>query len=87
MQNKILSNIDSLIGDENSHFLLAVSGGVDSMVLLDLFQKNHDSLKYSVAHINHNYHSESKRMENFVKVKLVIKKYIESRWLKLKIAE
>ena len=26
---------DSLIGDENSHFLLAVSGGVDSMVLLD----------------------------------------------------
>jgi len=69
MQNKILSNIDSLIGDENSHFLLAVSGGVDSMVLLDLFQKNHDSLNYSVAHINHNYHSESKRMENFVKVK------------------
>ena len=69
MQNKILSNIDSLIGDENSHFLLAVSGGIDSMVLLDLFQKNHDSLNYSVAHINHNYHSESKRMENFVKVK------------------
>ena len=67
MQNKILSNISSLIGNGKPHFLLAVSGGVDSMVLLDLFQKNHELINFSVAHINHNYHSESKRMEHFVK--------------------
>ena len=67
MQNKILSNISSLLENEKSHFLLAVSGGIDSMVLLDLFQKNHELLNFSVAHINHNYHSESNRIENFVK--------------------
>ena len=43
MQNKILSNIDSLIGDENSHFLLAVSGGVDNIVIIKIKKKNHDS--------------------------------------------
>ena len=67
MQNKILSNISSLLENEKPHFLLAVSGGIDSMVLLDFFQKNYELLNFSVAHINHNYHSESKRMENFVK--------------------
>ena len=40
MQNKIISNLDSLIENENPHFLLAVSGGIDSMVLLKFFQKN-----------------------------------------------
>lgn len=35
---------------EKTHFLLAVSGGVDSMVLLDLFQKS--SLNFQVAHCN-----------------------------------
>tara|TARA_Y100001970_G_scaffold277547_1_gene381931 strand:+ start:640 stop:1965 length:1326 start_codon:yes stop_codon:yes gene_type:complete len=68
MHNKILSNIKSIISKEKPHFLLAISGGVDSMVLLDLFQKNNKILNFSVAHINHNYHSESKVMEDIVKV-------------------
>ena len=67
MQNKIISNLDSLIENEKPHFLLAVSGGIDSMVLLKFFQKNHESFRFSVAHINHNYHSDAKKMENFVK--------------------
>ena len=63
MQNKILSNINSLIGDENPHFLLAVSGGVDSMVLLDLFQNKLvlinsfqlDDCSYLTKFLNQNY--------------------------------
>ena len=67
MQNRIISNLKSLIDYENPHFLLAVSGGIDSMVLLKFFQKNYKSFRCSVAHINHNYHSDAKKMENLVK--------------------
>ena len=66
MQNKIISNHDSLIENEKPHFLLAVSGGIDSMVLLKFFQKNNESYKFSVAHVNHNYHSDAKKMEYLV---------------------
>ena len=67
MQNRITLNLKTLIDNKKPHFLLAVSGGVDSMVLLNFFQKNHESFTFSVAHINHNYHSDSKKMENLVK--------------------
>ena len=67
MQNRITLNLKTLIDNKKPHFLLAVSGGIDSMVLLNLFQKNHESFTFSVAHINHNYHSDSKKMENLVK--------------------
>tara|TARA_Y200000002_G_scaffold369688_1_gene364182 strand:- start:24 stop:1349 length:1326 start_codon:yes stop_codon:yes gene_type:complete len=67
MQNRIISNLKSLIDIENPHFLLAVSGGIDSMVLLKFFQKNHESFRFSVAHINHNYHLDAKKMEHLVK--------------------
>lgn len=67
MQNKIISNLNSFTEDKKPHFLLAVSGGIDSMVLLKFFQKNHESFSFSVAHINHNYHSDAKKMENLVK--------------------
>ena len=67
MQNRITLNLKTLIDNEKPHFLLAVSGGIDSMVLLNFFQKNHESFTFSVAHINHNYHSDSKKMENLVK--------------------
>jgi len=67
MQNRIISNLKSLIDNEKPHFLLAVSGGIDSMVLLKFFQKNQESFRFSVAHVNHNYHSDAKKMENLVK--------------------
>ena len=51
MQNKILSNIQSIIGNEKPHFLLAVSGGVDSMVLLELFQENNELLNFSALKV------------------------------------
>ena len=46
MQNKIISNLDSLIENENPHFLLAVSGGIDSMVLLKFFQKTMNPMSF-----------------------------------------
>ena len=66
MQNRIISNLKSLVDNEKPHFLLAVSGGIDSMVLLKFFQNNNESFQFTVAHINHNYHSDAKKMENLV---------------------
>jgi len=40
MRNKIITNLKSLDCDKNSHLLLAVSGGIDSMVMLHFFQQN-----------------------------------------------
>ena len=71
MRNKIITNLKSLDCDKNSHLLLAVSGGIDSMVMLHFFQQNKKQFKFSVAHINHNYHSESKKMENLVRACLL----------------
>jgi len=73
MRNKIITNLKSLDCDKNSHLLLAVSGGIDSMVMLHFFQQNKKQFKLSVAHINHNYHSESKKMENLVKAECINK--------------
>ena len=50
---------------KDSNFLIAVSGGVDSMVLASLFRKN--NLKFSVVHCNFKLRSdESDADELFV---------------------
>ena len=69
MKNRIISRIKSLsYKNDSPHFLLAVSGGIDSMVMLDFFVKNQSNLdcKISVCHINHNYHSKSLKMSKIV---------------------
>ena len=66
MQNKILSNIESLIGSEKPHFLLAVSGGIDSMAMLDCFKKKSNQYIFSVCHVNHNYQENALLMEKLV---------------------
>ena len=69
MKNRIISRVKSLsCKNDSPHFLLAVSGGIDSMVMLDFFLKNQSSLdcKISVCHINHNYHSKSSKMSKIV---------------------
>ena len=47
-------------------FLLAISGGVDSMLLLKIaiLIKNDTNFKFRAIHINHNYSSNAKEMEN-----------------------
>lgn len=54
--------------DGHIPFLLAVSGGVDSMVLLDLFHRlSHKSLvTFSVIHINHQLRPESTAEQDMV---------------------
>ena len=51
-------------------FLLAVSGGVDSMVLLEIFfelQKKFKTLSFSVVHIHHHLRKESDEEEEMVR--------------------
>ena len=66
MQNKIFSNIESIIGNEKPHFLLAVSGGIDSMAMLDCFIKKSNQYIFSVCHVNHNYQENALLMEKLV---------------------
>ena len=55
---------------QQESFLLAVSGGVDSMVLLESFfllQKNFPTLQFSVVHIHHHLRKESDEEEAMVR--------------------
>ena len=55
---------------QQESFLLAVSGGVDSMVLLASFfliQKNFPTLQFSVVHIHHHLRKESDEEEEMVR--------------------
>ena len=66
MKNKIIANIKSLQSQKKQHFLLAVSGGIDSMVMLDFFNKNSKLADISVCYVNHHYHSHSDEMGKLV---------------------
>ncbi|YBU88131.1 MAG: tRNA lysidine(34) synthetase TilS [Candidatus Walczuchella monophlebidarum] len=67
------NNFNKILPSNTRHILVAVSGGVDSMVLLDLFQNSIFSL--SVAHANFKLRSiESDADEDFVKNKCLQKK-------------
>jgi len=66
MKNKIIDSIKNLQSHKKQHFLLAVSGGIDSMVMLDFFNRNSNLADISVCHVNHNYHSDSEKMSALV---------------------
>ncbi|MFC0234432.1 tRNA lysidine(34) synthetase TilS [Vagococcus entomophilus] len=69
---------------ENQTILLAVSGGVDSMVLLNLFEKcsSESSLKFGVAHVNHGLRKESNQEEVFLRDYCQIRgiPFFSTRW-------
>ena len=55
---------------QQEYYLLAVSGGVDSMVLLESFfklQKSFKTLNFSVVHIHHHLRKESDEEEEMVR--------------------
>lgn len=71
-----MSNIDRLIREniekndlfsDCSGVVLAVSGGSDSMTLLDYFIREVKNIPFAVAHINHGLREESDAEEEFVK--------------------
>ena len=67
---------------QQESFLLAVSGGVDSMVLLASFfllQKKFPTLQFSVVHIHHHLREESDEEE------VMIRKYCEERKISLEV--
>lgn len=71
LEKRLLQFIKNIhLINQNNHLLLAVSGGIDSMVMLDLFHKNAERLhcKLSVVHINHQLRGkESDEDEHFVR--------------------
>jgi len=60
-------NIKNLLSTDEC--ILGVSGGLDSMCLLDWFYKNPDHVpnKWRVIHVNHNISTESSKWADFVK--------------------
>ena len=60
--NNFKKNLIELAGNNPSKkFLLAVSGGADSMVLASLFEINH--LKYEIAHVNYHFRGEDSNLD------------------------
>ena len=60
--NNFKKNLIELAGNNPSKkFLLAVSGGADSMVLASLFEINH--LKFEIAHVNYHFRGEDSNLD------------------------
>lgn len=59
---------NNLYWNTTDRLLLAVSGGVDSMVLLDLIQRLPSSLRpwFGVVHVNHELREASIEEEHFI---------------------
>ncbi|MGB6178854.1 tRNA lysidine(34) synthetase TilS [Carnobacterium sp.] len=75
-----------LLWKPSDRILIAVSSGVDSMVLLDLIQHLPDSLRpwYGVLHVNHELRSSSIEEERFLENLCYLKKipYFSRSWKK-----
>lgn len=69
MEKKFLENLKKFNFKKNTSILLAVSGGEDSVTMLDLFSKYKDmfDLNLFVCHFNHSLRKEADFDENFVK--------------------
>lgn len=67
MDAEIKSFIQKYNLEKEKALVLAISGGPDSMVLLDLFVKNYPNEKLVIAHANHGLRLEARWDEVFVK--------------------
>ena len=73
------STLNSII-PENKKLLIAISGGIDSMVLMDLCSKNIPLNQLHGIHINHNLTDQANEYEDLVvhrcmekKISLIVK--------------
>ena len=67
--NKILNKLNQLNnGGEFPPLLLCISGGIDSMVMLNIFTqlKNEYNISIFISHINYQIHDNSKKAENLI---------------------
>ena len=56
----------TLLKTSKTNFFLAISGGIDSMLMLRIAMliRNETSFSFRAIHINHNHSSNAKEMEN-----------------------
>ena len=67
ISNKSFSASLFSIVEKNKKLLIAISGGIDSEVLLDLCIKNIALANIHAIHINHNLTLQAKKYEHFVR--------------------
>jgi len=62
----ITNNLDFILNKSNNKVILSISGGIDSIVLLDILLKikNFFSIDLALFHMNYTMHSNANKMEN-----------------------
>ena len=71
LRNQFIDHLQFLLnGIEKQKFLLAISGGPDSMVLLTLFKSIQlpNSAEFVIGHVNHHLRSDSNKDQAFVQI-------------------
>jgi tRNA(Ile)-lysidine synthase len=66
MEKKFLENLKHSHVETGQTIVLAVSGGIDSVTMLDLFAKSGLDLNFVIAHLNHGVREEAVDDEMFV---------------------
>ena len=61
----MLLNVRKMPFSKTEYIILAISGGIDSMVLLDLFKKQ--GFNIVICHVNHNQRKESEIEEKYLR--------------------
>lgn len=75
LYEKFLENFDELWIDTNENFAIALSGGVDSVVLMDLFAKKFEKNNEKITAITIDHKLRSRSSEEAKKVGEICKKY------------
>lgn len=73
LEKEFAANLEKIDLKDGHTIVLGISGGVDSIVMLDLFAKSELKLNLVVAHFNHGVRTDSDTDEKFVKA--LAKKY------------
>ena len=71
LRNQFIDHLQFLLnGLEKQKFLLAISGGIDSMALLTLFKSIQlpNSAEFVIGHVNHHLRSDSNKDQAFVQI-------------------